>query len=111
MMQYLYEGGDMNQDEIIFKLDKEYTPYLLKAISAVMNSEFVTSGMHDISKYYISFDSKTKKRANSICYTIRFYAHEITQDNWMDMSAGIAGGVNVDIDIKTQEIIYIYGER
>ncbi|MEO3740256.1 hypothetical protein [Enterobacter sp. AG5470] len=101
----------MSQDELIFKLDKKYTPYLLKAISAVMKSEFVISGMHDISKYYISFDSKINKRANSKCYTIRFYAQEVTKDNWMDMSAGIAGGVNVDIDIKTQEIIYIYGDR
>lgn len=111
LMQHLYKGGCMSQDEFIFKLDKKYTPYLLKAIGAVMNSEFVTSGMHDISKYYISFDSKTNKRNNNICYTVRFYAHEITQDNWMDMSAGIAGGVNVDIDVMTQEIIYIYGDR
>ncbi len=101
----------MSQDEFICKLDKKYTPYLLKAIGAVMNSEFVTSGMHDISKYYISFDGKTNKRDNKTCYTIRFYAHEITQDNWMYMSAGIAGGVNVDIDVVTQEIIFIYGDR
>lgn len=29
----------------------------------------------------------------------------------MDMSPGIAGGINVDIDVKTQEIIYIHGDR
>ncbi|EPF4178020.1 hypothetical protein ACSSEF_004230 [Escherichia albertii] len=76
-----------------------------------MNSEFVISGMHDISKYYISFDRETRKRSDNICYTIHFYAHEITQGNWMDMSPGIAGGINVDIDVKTQEIIYIHGDR
>lgn len=101
----------MNQSEFIFKLDKKYTPYLLKAINAAMNSEFFTSGKHDIYKYYIVFESETRKRNNNTCYTIRFYAHEVTQDNWMNMSPGIAGGINVDIDIKTQEIIYIYGDR
>ena len=84
----------MNKSELIFKLDKKYTPYLLKAINAAMNSEFVISGNHDISKYYIAFENKARKRNNSTCYTIRFYASEVTKDNWMDMSAGKAGGIN-----------------
>ncbi|ELW2864660.1 hypothetical protein QMI71_002957 [Salmonella enterica] len=101
----------MNQNELVFKLDKKYTPYLLKAINAAMNSEFVISGVHDISKYYIAFENETRKRNNNTCYTIRFYASEVTQDNWMDMSAGKAGGINIDIDVETQEIIYIYSDR
>ena len=107
----IYKGECMNQSELIFKIDKRYTPYLLKAINAAMNSEFVISGIHDISKYHIVFENKTRKRNNNICYTIRFYASEVTQDNWMDMSAGKAGGINIDIDVETQEIIYVYGDR
>lgn len=101
----------MNQNKLIFKLDKKYTPYLLKAINAAMNSEFVISGAHDISNYYISFENETRKRNNNTCYTIHFYTSEVTQDNWMDMSAEKAGGINIDIDVETQEIIYIYGDR
>lgn len=101
----------MEQNEPIFKLDKKYTPYLLKAIMPVMKNEFVTSGIYDISTYYISFENQVRETNGSKCYTIRFYAKEVTDENWMEMSAGSAGEVNVDIDVKTQEVIYIYGDR
>ena len=109
--QLLYKEECTNQSEFIFKLDKKYTPYLLKAINAAMNSEFFISGKHDTSKYHIAFENETRKRNNNTCYTIRFYANEVTQDNWMNISAEKAGGVNIDIDVETQKIIYVYGDR
>lgn len=94
----------MNQNEFIFKIDKKHTPFLLKAIDAVIKNGY------DISNYYIAIKNIVHKNNDHLYYTVNFYKEEVTQDNWMDMSPGIAGGINVDIDIKTQEVIYIYGD-
>ncbi|HIC1895465.1 hypothetical protein FDK32_22555 [Citrobacter freundii] len=98
----------MNQNEFIFTLDKKYTPYLLKAIIAAQDN-----GMYDINNIYISFKQHMRKDIGKEIYSIRFYSTEITDENWMDIGHG---GIeifdtNVDVDIKTCEIIAVYGSR
>lgn len=46
----------MNQNELIFNIDKQYTPYLLKAI--VIAQDY---GLYDINNLHISFKKTGKK--------------------------------------------------
>lgn len=103
----------MNQNEFIFTLDKKYTPYLLKAIVAVQNSEIVSYWKQDINNFYISFKQYIQKDIGKEIYSIRFYSSEITDGNWMDIGYGgiEVFDINVDIDVKTCEIISVYSSR
>ncbi|AFI88291.1 hypothetical protein EXT68_22600 [Pectobacterium parmentieri] len=93
------------------QLDKAISPYLFKAIDAAKNSELVLARKYDIENFYILFEDVIHKKDGKEYYTINFYAKEVSQDNWMDVSPHDIGGVNVDIDINTKEVIYIYGDR
>lgn len=106
--QRLYKGECMNQNEFIFTLDKKYTPYLLKAIVAAQDN-----GMYDINNFYISFKKNMQKDIGKEIYSIRFYSVEITDENWMGIGYGGIDvfDTNVDIDIKTCEVIAVYGSR
>ncbi|MCO6507147.1 MAG: hypothetical protein J6570_08635 [Snodgrassella sp.] len=93
----------------MFKLDKRYTPFLLKAIEAAKNSEFVSKCKYDINNFYISFSNHITIKKEIRYYTIRFYSKEITQDNWMDVGVG---EIEIDdINVDTGEVIYVYGSR
>ncbi|EHS2241297.1 hypothetical protein QE004_004590, partial [Salmonella enterica subsp. enterica serovar Anatum] len=54
-----------------------------------------------------------RKTENVEFYTITFLSEEITQDNWMDIGSGgiEVKEVNVNINVKTKEVISIYGGR
>ena len=95
----------------LIKLDNKFTPFLFKAISAVKNSVFVTSGKYDVENFYVSFEDLVHERDGLKFYTISFYAKEVTEDNWMEVSSHEVGGINVDIDIRTKEVVSIYSDR
>lgn len=100
-------------DDYLFKIDKQYTRFLFRAIDAAKNSEFVTLNKYDIDNFYVSLGNHIKTNDGIRCYTISFYSEEVTQDNWMDIGAGgiVIDDVNVDINIDTGEVIYVYGSR
>ncbi|GKX37781.1 hypothetical protein WBW39_21770 [Pectobacterium versatile] len=93
------------------QLDKAISPYLFKAIDAAKNSELVLSRKYDIENFYILFEDFVHKKDGKEYYTINFYAKEVSQENWMNVSPYDVGGVNIDIDINTKEILNIYGDR
>ena len=95
----------------LIKLDNKFTPFLFKAISAVKNSVFVTLGKYDVENFYVFFEDLVHERDGVKFYTISFYAKEVTEDNWMEVSSHEVGGINVDIDIRTKEVISIYSDR
>ncbi|WP_155272019.1 hypothetical protein [Xenorhabdus bovienii] len=97
-------------DDSILKLDKKYTPFLLKAISAAQNSDLAVAMGYDISKFYIECRNHMGENGRSI-YTINFYQIEVTEDNWMYLTPKSAGGINVDLDVETGEVVYIYGDK
>ena len=63
--------------------------------------------------FYISFSNHITIKKEIRYYTIRFYSKEITQDNWMDVGVGgiEIDDINVDINVDTGEVIYVYGSR
>ncbi|HEK2896674.1 hypothetical protein EHE21_08295 [Proteus sp. GOKU] len=95
----------------IVKMDKKHTRFLLKAIEAVKHSDITHARGFEIENLYIEFEDKIHTHNGYQFYTIHFYQQEITQNNWMDATAGNSGGINVDLDINTCEVIRIYGER
>lgn len=113
MMLYRYKEVRIMCENYIFKLDKRYTPFLFKAIEAAKNSEFVSKCKYDINNFYISFSNHITIKKEIRYYTIRFYSKEITQDNWMDVGVGgiEIDDINVDINVDTGEVIYVYGSR
>jgi phosphomevalonate kinase len=99
----------MNDENILLKIDKKYTSFLLKAISAVIDD--AKKRNIDITNHYISFEKIISRESNREMYLIRFYAIEVTDDNWMDLSASHLKEIDVTMDVNTEEIISIYGSR
>lgn len=93
------------------QLDKKISPFLVRAIDAARKSELALARKYDIENMHIFFDDSIHNRNGRACYTVHFYAEEVTADNWMEKSVAEVGGLNIDIDIKTKEIISIYGDR
>lgn len=93
------------------RLDKALSPYLFKAIDAARRSKLTLTRKYDLENFHILFEDTVHQNNGRQYYTISFYATEVTPDNWMDASPQSHGGVNVDIDLDTLEIIQIYGDR
>ncbi|EDY3698502.1 hypothetical protein GSC45_004316, partial [Salmonella enterica] len=89
----------------------ELTPFLFNAIIAIKNSEW--SKLYDVENFYLIFNPIIRKIENVEFYTITFLSEEITQDNWMDIGSGgiEVKEINVNINVKTKEVISIYGGR
>jgi len=94
-----------------FRLDKKYTPFLFKAIEAVRASDLVSSGRYDVENFNIAFEDVLHERDGVHYYTVSFYAEEVTAQNWMTATAAEVGGVHVDIDAGTRQVIRVYGDR
>ena len=95
----------------VIKLDKKYTPFLFKAIEAVGASDLVTSGRYDVRNFNVAFEDVVHERDGARFYTVSFYAEEVTAQNWMTATAAQVGGVHVDLDVQTREVIRVYGDR
>ncbi|MDE9564475.1 hypothetical protein KKI93_10440 [Xenorhabdus bovienii] len=105
------EMPDKNyHDDSILKLDKKYITFLLKAISAAQNSDLAVAMDYDISRFYIEFRNYMGENNRSV-YPINFYQIEVTEDNWMYLTPRSAGGINVDLNVETGEVMYVYGDR
>ncbi|EAR3927339.1 hypothetical protein PC146_003881 [Salmonella enterica] len=99
------------KNRCVLEIDKELTPFLFNAIIAIKNSEW--SKLYDVENFYLIFNPIIRKTENVEFYTITFLSEEITQDNWMDIGSGgiEVKEVNVNINVKTKEVISIYGGR
>lgn len=95
----------------VVRLDKKISPFLVRAIDAARNSELAIARQYNIEEMYILFEDTIHNRNGRACYTIHFYAEEVTASDWMSKSVREVGGINIDIDINTKEVIYIYGDR
>ncbi|PVJ90207.1 hypothetical protein C4841_23870, partial [Salmonella enterica subsp. enterica serovar Freetown] len=75
------------------------------------NSEW--SKLYDVENFYLIFNPIIRTTENVEFYTITFLSEAITQDNWMDIGSGgiEVKEINVNINVKTKEVISIYGGR
>lgn len=95
----------------LVRLDKKYTPFLFKAIEAVGSSDFVTSGQYDMENFNLSFEDVVHERDGVRYYTISFFAEAVTAQNWMTATAAEVGGLHVELDVATRQVIRVYGDR
>lgn len=95
----------------LVRLDKKFTPYLFKAIEAVSRSDFLTSGRYDVENFNLSFEDVVHERDGVRFYTVSFFAEEVTAESWMTATVAEVGGLHVDLDAATRQVIRVYGDR
>ncbi|MBD2806962.1 hypothetical protein ID855_20290 [Xenorhabdus sp. ZM] len=98
----------MEHQDIIFKVDKKYMPFLLKAINAAR--EFAESINIDITNHHISFEKFIHSKTNEELYEINFCAIDSISDenlDWMAISVDDFKWIRVEMDPKTTEIIMV----
>ncbi|WP_128103057.1 hypothetical protein [Paenibacillus sp. DCT19] len=95
----------------ILKVDKQYTSHLVRAIDAVRASELAKHWNVDITCYHIqlSLEDDTRQYGKPY-YSVWFYPHEITPDNWMDGSWEEID-LCVHLDCECGEVLSIHGGR
>ena len=95
----------------LIRLDKKFTPFLFEAIKAVGTNDLVTSGRYEVKDFNVGFEDVVHERDGLRFYTISFFAEEVTARNWMTSTVAKVGGLHVDLDVATRQVIRVYGDR
>ena len=97
----------MLEENVLIELDKKYVSLLLKSISALSEWGLNEKLGLDIANCHLSISNGI--RDGKDCYTVRFYDKKFNPEKWRDGYS--PNSINLDIDIKTNKILKIYGER
>ncbi|MEJ8303967.1 hypothetical protein [Saccharibacillus sacchari] len=91
------------QDPAFLKIDKAHTPFLLKAIEAVQRTNWVQC--YDLNHVYISMREDRYKGRD--CIVVRFYAADLANDDWMDVTSADIGGAHVYMEAAGRAVLHI----
>ncbi|NGZ76985.1 hypothetical protein [Saccharibacillus alkalitolerans] len=98
---------DDAENRAFLKIDKKYTPFLLKAIEAVRRTSW--ADRYDVNKVHISM--REDEYEGRGCIVVRFYAAELEDDNWMEVTPDDIGGAHVYMDAAGRAVLHIAIER
>lgn len=96
--------NDLDPEEPAFlKIDKTYTPFLLKAVEAVKNTNWVED--YDLNRVHISM--RKDRYQGRDCIVVRFYAADLTNVNWMEVTSADIGGAHVYMEASGRAVLHI----
>ncbi|OWA33459.1 hypothetical protein B9G55_22625 [Saccharibacillus sp. O16] len=100
-------NSNNDDDSAFLKIDKRYVPFLLKAIEAVRKTSWAER--YDLNKVHISM--RKDQYNDRECIVVRFYAADLNESNWMDVTPDDIGGAHVYMDAAGRAVLHIAIER
>lgn len=91
------------EEHAFLKIDKAYTPFLFKAIEAVQRTNWVDS--YDLNRVHISM--RKDRYQGRDCIVVRFYAADLTNVNWMEVTSADIGGAHVYMEAAGRAVLHI----
>lgn len=95
------------EDPAFLKIDKKYVPFLLKAIEAIRKNPWAER--YDLNKVHLSM--REDQYQGRDCIVVRFYAAELDEHNWMEVTPDDIGGAHVYMDAAGRAVLHIAIER